>query len=332
MKSNLIPALLVGFIFANCSKENSQNAVEASVNIDNIVVTDTVKVPLIDLGKRTYLGFKGGLYPNGANLASGKYAKDLLSFARNIIPKDTSGKSSATGVVGFISLGGSTTGNLMNALLAKTVGNPVTNPSLFMLNCANGKHTGSINNMINPADPYWTYVNNRLTSAKLSYKQVQVVYLETEDSFYTTTFPDRAFRARDEYESALRLFKTKFPQLKLVYVLGRTTTFNVDNVTNSEPCPYYNGWACKFVIEDQINGVAGTVYKGQSAVAPMITWGWYEWANGTNVPRSDGFTWQESNTVDGLHANDAGEDTLSSRFQNFLLTDSAAKTWYGKKP
>ena len=115
--------------------------------------------------------------------------------------------------------------------------------------------------------------------------------------------------------------------MKLLY-FGRTTTFHKNDTPNIEPCPYYNGWAQKFVIEDQINGVAGTKYKGANAVAPLVTWGWYEWADGTNIPRQDGFTWQESDTEDGLHATDAGEDTLSSRFQNFLLTDPYANIWY----
>ena len=69
-------------------------------------------------------------------------------------------------------------------------------------------------------------------------------------------------------------------------MLGRTTTFEgVTQLTNKEPCPYYNGWACKFMIEDQINGVPGTEYKGDSAVAPLVTWGWYEWADGSDIPR-----------------------------------------------
>lgn len=317
-------------VFFSCSKEGTQQIVTTRA-ADYALVTDTVRIPLIDMGLQTYLGFTGGLYPGGSNVPPGVYGKDLVNFATNIIPRDSNGRSSAKGKIGFISLGASTCGNMMKALIQKTVGNPLTNPSLFLVNCCNGNQTASINNIMNPADPYWTHVDIRLQSTHLAYKQVQVIYLETDDSISTMDFPGRPYRTRDEYEIALRLFKTKFPKLKLVYVLGRTTTFHVKMIPNVEPCPYYNGWACKFVIEDQINGKTGTKYKGINAVAPMITWGWYEWANGTNVPRSDGFTWEASDTQDGIHGTLAGEDTLSAYFQKFLLTDSAAKIWYAKK-
>ena len=112
-----------------------------------------------------------------------------------------------------------------------------------------------------------------------------------------------------------------------MYVLGRTRTFGSKAIWNKEPSPYYFGWACKWAIEDQINGVHGTEYKGKNAVAPMITWGFYQWAD--SLPRkTDGFYWRSTETEDGLHATAEGQDTLSNRFQNFLLTDANAKIWY----
>ena len=75
----------------------------------------------------------------------------------------------------------------------------------------------------------------------------------------------------------------------------------------------------------------GTEYKGSTAVAPMIAWSFYEWAD--SLPRvTDNFYWRFSETKDGLHANDAGQDTLTTRFQNFLLTDKYASTWYANHP
>ncbi len=96
---------------------------------------------------------------------------------------------------------------------------------------------------------------------------------------------------------------------------------------NTEPGPYYFGWACKWAIQDQIRKVPGTEYKGPNAVAPMITWGFYQWAD--SLPRkTDNFYWRYSQTKDGLHANEAGQDTLATRFQKFLLKDQRAKLWY----
>jgi len=113
--------------------------------------------------------------------------------------------------------------------------------------------------------------------------------------------------------------------------MGRPTTFYRKELQHQEPAPYYNGWGQKFAIEDQINGAPGMKYKGINAVAPLVTWAWYQWANGTTTPRQDGFIWTPDMTADGLHANRVGLDTLSNRFQNFLLTDAAAKTWYANR-
>jgi hypothetical protein len=329
MKNKIAFSFILIASFLACEKESINSNQGSYVN--NVVTEDTAKVPINDLGSGTYLGFTGGLYPNGSNTPSGQYQEDLQKFCSDIQPRDNNGRKTSTGFIGFISLGGSTSGHLMSALINKTESNPATNPQLKMVSCSDGKESASINQMMNPDDPYWSLVASRLDRHNLSPKQVEIIYLETEDSTKALQgFPARPYTFRDRMEAALRVFKTKFPKLKLVYVLGRTTTFSVSNPTNQEPDPYYNGWTCKFVIEDQINGVQGTDYKGLNAVAPMITWGWYEWANGTTTPRKDGFVWLQNETTDGLHGTDAGEDTLSTRFQNFLLTDNNAKIWYTK--
>jgi len=313
-----------------CNKE-SETFVSSNA-VGNIkVFTDTTRVALTDLGTGTYLGFKGGLYPGGVNSPSGNYATDLMIFASDIVPLNPKGKidSTAKGKLGFISLGASTCGDLFVALKNKTYGNPATNQFLHMVNCANGGGKGSLNSIMNPNDPYWNHVDLVMRTSFLSPNQVEVIYLDTEDSTSSVVFPGRPYQYRDDFEEAMRVCKAKFKKLRLVYVMGRATTFNKTQIQNKEPCPYYAGWGQKFAIEDQINGVAGTRYKGVNAVAPLYTWAWYQWADGSTTPRQDGFIWRKNMTADGIHATDEGLDTLSNRFQNFLLTDPYAKIWYG---
>ena len=323
----LVTALM---LLVDCRKLDSDVSRLGSANNSSATLIDTAKVPINDLGTGTYLGFTGGLYPGGVDTPSGQYAKDLKKFARAIVPLNASGvkDSSSNGTIVFISLGGSTSGNLINALKAKTDSNPATNAFLNIFSCSNGYSSASFNSMMNPNDPYWSHVDNVLAGHSITHEQVQIIYVESEDSTNLVFFPGRAYRVRNEIEACMRICKIKFPNIRLVYVEGRTTTFHKYEIPNREPSPYYNGWGEKFVIQDQINGVPGTQYKGDSAVAPLVTWGWYQWANGTTKPRKDGFRWLESETTDGLHATDAGEDTLATRFQNFLLTDKYAKIWY----
>jgi hypothetical protein len=322
--------ILISILIAGCSKENNVK-IQTSDYSNGIIDKTATLTPLNDLGKRKFKGYMGGLYPNGINHPAGTYAKDLLAICRNLTPLDTSGNPSAQGgKIVFASIGWSISGQNLVALKAKTQGNPLTNPKLAFYNFSEGKGQARINNIMNPDDSYWDLVATRVKNLHTSYRQVQIIYLESEDSTDNTSFPARPLQVKDELEACFRVFKQKFPNVKLVYLLGRTTTFgNYQNIFNTEPCPYYFGWACKWAIEDQVNGVPGTEYKGPSIVSPLITWGFYDWA--TSTPRkTDGFTWTVDETTDGLHGNDAGKDSISTRWQNFLLTDRFAKKWYAK--
>lgn len=320
-------SILTALLFVACSKENNSSRSQSGDVSNAGTKPDTARIPLNDLGKRTFMGYVGGLFPGGTNNPSGQYATDLLKASRNILPIDSFGNPFKHGRVVFISLGGSTCGHNMIQLKKQTVDDPETNQKLALLNCSNGYGEASLNSMMNPNDPYWDHVSQIIHGAYSSYRQVQVIYLETDDSSRYVNWPGRPNLVKSELQTALRVFKAKFPNLKIVYVLGRTRTFGNQALWNREPSPYYFGWACKWAIEDQINGVPGTEYKGPKTVSPMLTWGWYEWAD--SLPRkTDGFYWRESETKDGLHATPVGQDTLATRFQNFLLTDKYAKNWY----
>jgi hypothetical protein len=332
MKQFSFLLLLAAIVLTACEKTNT-TALSGSnkATIENTTAaSDTVKIPLTDMGSKTYLGFTGGLYPNGANQPSGQYAKDLQAFASSIIPLDTSGKSSSKGIVGFISIGGSTGSILIKALKNITTNNPLTNPKLRL---ASGSDTGASVDEINDTvtNMYWQKATAKLLQNGVHIRQVEVVYVETEDTLEDLSFPFRAGELRNKFEKTLRILKTKFPNIKLVYFLGRTTTFlpKAKITVIGEPAPYYNGWACKFTIQDQINGKRSVAYKGNNAVAALSTWGWYEWSV-PDVPRKDGFIWTKDDTTDGLHANTTGAMKLANHFQNFLLNDPYASIWYAK--
>jgi hypothetical protein len=326
-----IAAVIITLLFITCSKENSSK--QELISSGNVLLAklDTAgDISLNDLGTGTFRGYVGGLYPGGANIASGSYADDLDSACKLIVPLDTFGNFSSKGKIVFISLGESAGGQNMTNLKTKTNGNPLTNSRLLLLNCNDGKTTATLNSQMDSLNPYWNHVAQILKGgAHSSFRQVQVIYLEADDSAQNDlTFPGRPLLVKQDLEACFRVYKQKFPNLKIVYVEARTRTFSKQQLSNREPSPYYFGWACKWAIEDQINGVSGTAYKGENAVSPLTTWAFYQWAD--SLPRkTDSFYWRFSETKDGLHASDTGEDTLATRFQNFLITDKHASLWYG---
>ncbi len=256
-----IAVIIIVLFFVTCTKESTNQKESANSSNAMIAATDTTDIPLNDLGTGTFYGYTGGLYPGGANKSSGSHGYDLNRACKLMVPIDTFGNPSSDGKIVFISLGGSTGGHNMRNLKAKTEGNPLTNPNLLLLNCDNGKKTASLNSQMNPNDPYWNHVTQILTGgAHSSYRQVQIIYVEADDSSKNNiVFPDRAIKVKQDLQQCFRVYKQKFPNVKIVYLLARTRTFGNQELFNREPSPYYFGWACKWAIEDQINGASNTV-------------------------------------------------------------------------
>lgn len=330
MKKYFTISVAVLIIFTACKKEPSFQSSKANATIasDEILAADTIKIPLTELGSGTYYGYTGGLYPGGVNTPSGTYAKDLKKAANTIVLLDTAGGPAANGVIGFISLGASNLSKMFLQLETLSVGNPAVNQKIVMANCTGGSEY--IEQVKDSTSGYWPIVERKLRDNNITAKQVEVITLETDDSTANIAFPSKPLYLKSNFAEAVRLFHIKFPNLKIVYFIGRTTTFvgKGKKQQNSEPIPYYNGWACKWLIEDQINNDPGLAYKGRQAVAPMVTWGWYKWSIG-KVTRSDGFLWTKDDTTDGLHPTDDGAVKLATFYQNFLLSDPIASIWYG---
>lgn len=285
--------------------------------------------PLIDLDTN-YLGYPGKLFP-GSNQPSGTYAQDLQQICASIKPLNAGGHYDPLGKVGFVSVGPSTSLIMMNALIEKMRHNEHVNPKLWPLSLGQGGM--GINQLLTNSTKFWDTVALKLAEFQLSPKQIQVVYFEEDDNDdYSSAFPARPLDVKEKLKQGLQLIKTKFPNVKVAYVLARTTTIYMpirDDNKQQEPIAYYLGFADKWLIEDQINGDPGLAYKGDNIVAPIVTWGPYQWADGDRY-RSDGFNWLKSDTDDGLHPNDQGSDKLSDLFLNFLLTDPYARLWFAK--
>ncbi|MFZ1799284.1 MAG: hypothetical protein WAU24_05415 [Chitinophagaceae bacterium] len=277
------------------------------------------------------MGYPGGLFPGGTNKATGDYANDLLQICSDIKPLNENGQISPFGKIGFVSIGPSTSLIMMNALIPKMHENKLVNPLIWPVPLGQGGM--GINELISNSTFFWDTVVMKLKQYQLSPKQVQVVYFEEDDNDnYSSAFPQRPLDVKEKLKQGIQLLKVKFPNLRVAYILARTTTIYMpirDDNKQQEPIGYYLGFADKWLIEDQINGDPGLAYKGDHPVAPIITWGPSQWSDGDKM-RSDGFNWLRSDTDDGLHPNDSGSDKLSTMFLNFLLNDQYAKLWFAK--
>src|SRR5688572_3346151 len=84
-------------------------AVIAVAVLDAVPAGAAAQVPLSDLRTDTYLGFQGGLYPNGSNSMPASHRAAGINKALRVRPVDTSGNPDPNGKYVMLSIGMSNT-------------------------------------------------------------------------------------------------------------------------------------------------------------------------------------------------------------------------------
>jgi len=296
--------------------------------------TTTPIVALTDLGTGTYQGYEGGLYPNGANARPAAIDAYGVGLADAIQPLDSSGNPSPTGKYVLLAIGESTAQNEFNSFIPIANADPTKNPSLVIVNGAQGGATP--NEFVISGTYYWsTILDNYLPQNGVTADQVVAVWIEDTDSIKTGSFPTDMTNMQAEYETLAQDVLANFPNVKLMYwssrVYGGYSNGLVDP-DDPEPYAYEAGYAVKDAIADQINGNANLCdgYNGcKPVLAPWMAWGPYYWSNGM-LGRKDGLEWDcEDFSSDGTHPSSTfGQLKVANALLNFLKTDDTTTPWY----
>lgn len=289
--------------------------------------------PINDLGTEYYSGYQGGLYPDGSNTRPTSFNNKLIKMAKKIKPLDTVGVADIeNGKIVFLTVGGSNTAMESPVLADSIAAYPDVNPKLVFVNGGIGGKT--IDKLIDPLSNYWNSVENILEAQGVTPSQVQVIWFKEADATPDSIgFPGAANDLRNDYTVVMQILKQKYPNLKICYQTGRAYAgyIDMDDPPNEgllAPHDYYNGWACKWLIENQINGDTNLTYAGLSPKSPMIAWGPYVWADGLE-PRSDGLIWECTDfKSDGLHTFTTGREKIAHLWMDFLRTDASAAPWF----
>lgn len=321
-----------------------------SAAADLLAQTRFSAAPLTELGSRTYQGFTGGLYENGANIPSSDHLAAGLAAAGNIKPLDASGLPSAQGKIVMISVGMSNTTqefcaqNSLGPCAPWTfAGQAATDPdvnktTLVIVNGASGGQTADT--WDSPNDSNYTRVRDQnLTRAGVTEKQVQVAWLKVANARPTISLPAEnadAYQLVKQMGDIARAMKVRYPNLGLVYVSSRIYAGYATTNLNPEPYAYESGFSVKLLVEAQIDQMrrgnvdsrAGNL-DYRNGLAPWLAWGPYLWANG-GIPRAgDGLTWQSSDlAADGTHPSQSGQQKVGTLLLQFFKNDVTARPWF----
>jgi Cu/Ag efflux protein CusF len=297
---------------------------------------DTSKLrPLTALGREKYQGFEGGLYPEGKNVRPTAHEAAGLALAKQVQPLDTDGKPSQEGAVVLLSVGMSNTAQISQGFYKALSGETQRNLRLVFVNGAQGGMTAAA--IQDPEDnsrgtKYWTTVDDRLKQAGLSRAQVQVIWIKQADAGPREGFPAYAQKLQEELTRIVQLLPSRFPNIKLVYLSGRTYGGFARTPLNPEPYAYESGFSVKWLIEQQLKGEVALNYdpKKGPVKAPWLSWGPYLWDNGV-VKRADGYHPEESDfAADGTHHAGPGVEKMGNLLLQFFKTDSTARPWFSR--
>jgi len=209
---------------------------------------------------------------------------------------------------------------------------PMRKPSVVLVDGAQGGQTAA--DIMNPNANFWTVVAQRLTAAGVTAPQVQAIWFKEADASPTSGWPAYAQTLQSEFQTIMGIIHTNFANARVCYMASRIYAGYATSNLNPEPYAYQQGFTIKWLIEDQINGVAALNYDAAHGpvTSPWIDWGTYNWADGL-IPRSDGLTWQCSDYVsDGTHPGPTGREKVAQILLAFVHNEPTAASWYLKKP
>jgi hypothetical protein len=311
--------------------------------------TDTLKIPLTDLGARTYFKNSGGLYPGGINQPPPDHDVAARANRNRIRQLDVNGDESPFGKYVLLSIGMS---NTSEEWCSKTSRPPCTAWSFMGRAAADVSVNHYSLVIVNGADagqeaPAWTSPTSpnydrikiaRLAPLGLSENQVEIAWVKLTDQRPKTSLPADsadAYVFLSNLGQVLRALRIRYPNLLLVFISSRTYGGYATTDWNPEPYAYEEGFSVKWLIESQINEIRGVPPNPRAGslnyakkTAPPTLWGPYFWADGVS-PRSDGLVWQRNDfEEDGAHPSQTGESKVAAILLDFFKSSLYTRCWF----
>lgn len=210
-----------------------------------------------------------------------------------------------------------TEGEVLAQIIAQGKALGEVNPIITFINLAIAAR--DINDWLDTSDTLkscWNKTTEALNVAGLNYSDIQIIWLKEDDLKDQSADDGRIVRLFWKFVDLIHLLKEKFPNLKRIYVSGRSCTLPQADVKHAEPRPFFTGLVAKMLVQEQIAGNP----ELDLSVCPWISDILYLWTNEDMPRESDGYgrsmdSWKN----DGIHPNEIGDDQVATYVYNTLL-------------
>jgi hypothetical protein len=286
-------------------------------------------VPLTDL-TGDYKGEDGGLYGKGQNTPPPDLAAAAKAQTATIQPLDGQGKPAPDGKIVLLSIGMSNTTGEFSTFIPLANADPAKSPKVVIVDGAQGGQ--SADKIATNEAPFWNIIEQRLSAAGVTPRQVQVIWLKEAIPQPKDGFPAEMNKLRDCLIDDLHVAQGRYPNLRIAYLSSRTYGGYATVSINPEPYAYETAFADRWVIEAQMKGdpkLNNDPTKGE-VKAPLVLWGPYLWADGVKGRKIDGLVWNRVDFgPDGTHpTRPGGCEKVANLLLTFFKTDPNTQTWF----
>ncbi|HET7856550.1 MAG TPA: hypothetical protein VFL41_08845 [Gaiellaceae bacterium] len=274
--------------------------------------TSTGLVPVTDFtARRRYKGYTGGLYPNVRNRPTAAYLRAGVNAAKRVRRVASDSKFV------LLSLGMVNTTAEFQGFKRLAEADPLKNPNLVIVD---GAQAGwDAEKIKRPRADYWEVVEQRLTEAGATPDQVQAIWLKQAIAGEDRPFPRDAKALQNDLRAIVRIARSRYPNVKLIYLSSRTYGGYAITGLNPEPFAYESAFGVRWLIGERMRG---------KLKSPWLGWGPYLWTDGLRG-RKDGLTWEcQDVEMDGTLPSKSGVQKVAQLLLQFFKSDPTARPWF----
>lgn len=278
-----------------------------------------------------YQGEDGGLYGGGKNEPPEAHLAAARKESAKVVPLDAAGKPAKDGKIVLISISMSNATQEFSAFKRIADTDPEKSPLLTIVDCAQGGQ--AMAEWAPPQARPWDEAERRLTQAGVTPKQVQVAWIKLANKGPSGELAEHGKKLHKDTVAVIHNARTRFPNLRLVYLGSRIYAGYAVGRLNPEPYAYESAFVARALIQQQVKGGDELNYDAERGKvnAPLLLWGPYFWADGTTPRKPDELIWERKDFADdGVHPSDSGRKKVADMLLKFFKSDSLAKPWFVK--
>jgi hypothetical protein len=271
----------------------------------------------------------GGLYGGGKNVPPESHRLAAVKELSRIQPLNSRGQPDVNGKIAFISISMSNATQEFSRFKRIADADAQKSRLLTIVDCAQGGQ--AMAEWVSPDAPAWKEADRRLAAAKVSPQQVQVAWVKLANKGPSGPLEEHGQKLQRDTLAVLQNARSRFPNLRIVYLSSRIYGGYATGPLNPEPYAYESAFPVRWLIQDQIAGKPELNFDADRGAVktPLLLWGPYLWADGVTPRKSDGLTYSRADlAADGTHPSEAGRDKVAKQLLDFVKTNDLARTWF----